>query len=838
MKKTLTILGAILGSLILLIILVPLLFKGPIERKVKQEINNMVNATIDYQSFSLSLIRSFPDLRIGLEGLTVVGADRFANDTLLAVNNFSLEVDLMSALSDNIQIKAINIDQPKLHAIVLADSTANWDIMKETGEETPTDTTSAASAFKIQLNSFVLNNGLITYSDSVLQTEARIAGLNVDLTGDMSADQTNLQLTAAIAELDVIFEKVKYLNKTKIALDAMVEADLKNSQYTFKENLLNLNGIPMAFDGWVKMKEASYDMDLKLAAKETSFKTLLALVPEVYMKDYQNVKANGTLALEATAKGEFIDTDHLPAFNLILAVNDGSVKYPNLPKSVDRIQIDLKINNPGGSADATVVDLNKFHFELGGNPFDANFNVVTPVSNATFKGAINGTIDLGSLKDAIPLEDASMNGMVKANINMAADYNMIEKEEYENINASGQMELKNFSYTSKDLPQGVNISNADMALSPRYITLNAFSMKMGKSDFDLKGRLENYLAYALKDGILKGTLNHRSNLIDSNEFLTSDAPAETASDSAALEIIEVPKNINFELNSTIGTLLYDKLTVKNAKGKILVKDGRVMLDGLKMEACEGSMVMNGEYNTQNMEKPFVAFDINVSGMDINAAVNSFSVVDSLLPIAKHAFGKVSTKMSFNSLLGKDFMPVLSSVGSTGNLKSDNVEVKGAKFQDGLATALKNDKYKTLIAKNININFRVENGNIIIDPFKPSVFGKELTVSGQQSLDQSILYQVRMPVERQELSALAGLMGLKIPDKGDDLPVGISIKGTIKKPEIGLNLDEAKKILAKEVGKELEKEAEKAVDKLLKDPAVKKEVDDLKKKLGNFLKEKK
>ena len=181
MKKTLTILGAILGSLILLIILVPLLFKGPIERKVKQEINNMVNATIDYQSFSLSLIRSFPDLRIGLEGLTVVGADRFANDTLLAVNNFSVEVDLMSALSDNIQIKAINIDQPKLHAIVLADSTANWDIMKETGEETPTDTTSAASAFKIQLNSFVLNNGLITYSDSVLQTEARIAGLNVDL---------------------------------------------------------------------------------------------------------------------------------------------------------------------------------------------------------------------------------------------------------------------------------------------------------------------------------------------------------------------------------------------------------------------------------------------------------------------------------------------------------------------------------------------------------------------------------------------------------------------------------------------------------------------------------
>ena len=838
MKKTITIVASILGALILLIVVVPILFKGPIERKVKAEINNMVNATVNYESFSLSLIRSFPDLRIGLKGLSVVGADRFSNDTLLAVNNLAIEVDLMSAFSESFQISSINIDQPKVHAIVLADSTANWDIMKATTEEEAEDTTTTESTFKIQLKSFVLSNGLITYNDSVLQTSARIADLNVDLSGDMSADQTNLKLKTAIGELDVIYEKIKYLNKTTVSLDALIEADLKNSQFTFKENQLDFNGIAMAFDGWVKMKETSYDMDIKLGAKETGFKTLLALVPEVYMKDYQNVKADGTLALQATAKGEFTDADHLPAFDVILAVNNGSVQYPDLPKSINRINIDLKINNPGGSADATIVDLNKFHFELGSNPFNANFNMVTPVSNATFKAAVNGTIDLESLKDAIPLEETSMGGIIKANISVAADYNMIEKEEYEKMNATGDVEMKNFSFTSKDLPQGIVISNAAMSVTPRYLALNSFAMKMGKSDFDLNGRIENYLAYALKDGTLKGTLTHRSTLIDSNEFLTSEATPESApTDTTAMEIIEIPKNIDFEFSSSIGTLLYDKLTINNAKGKILAKDGKVMLNGLKMEACKGLMELNGEYNTQNMEKPFVAFDINLSGVDINSAVNSFSVVDSLLPIAKHAFGQVNTKMSFNSLLGKDFMPVLSSVGSLGSLKSDNVEVKGAKFQDGLASALKNDKYKTLLAKNINLNFKIENGNIIIEPFKPNVFGKELTVSGQQSLDQNMQYQVRMPVERKELSALAGLMGVKIPDKGDDLPVAITIKGTITKPEIGLNLDEAKKIIGKELGQAVEKEAEKAVEKLINDPAVKKEVENIKDKIGNFLKEK-
>ena len=257
MKKTITIVASILGALILLIVVVPILFKGPIERKVKAEINNMVNATVNYESFSLSLIRSFPDLRIGLKGLSVVGADRFSNDTLLAVNNLAIEVDLMSAFSESFQISSINIDQPKVHAIVLADSTANWDIMKATTEEEAEDTTTTESTFKIQLKSFVLSNGLITYNDSVLQTSARIADLNVDLSGDMSADQTNLKLKTAIGELDVIYEKIKYLNKTTVSLDALIEADLKNSQFTFKENQLDFNGIAMAFDGWVKMKETS-----------------------------------------------------------------------------------------------------------------------------------------------------------------------------------------------------------------------------------------------------------------------------------------------------------------------------------------------------------------------------------------------------------------------------------------------------------------------------------------------------------------------------------------------------------------------------------------------------
>ena len=142
------------------------------------------------------------------------------------------------------------------------------------------------------------------------------------------------------------------------------------------------------------------------------------------------------------------------------------MKYPDLPKSLNDINIDVAVKNPSGSADLTTVDVNKFHFELGQNPFDASLSLKKPISNPTFNAKVNGTVDLGSLKDALPLDSMTIDGIVNANIAVASDLNTINAQKYENVSADGTLGLKSFKFEMAGLDYNVSVPEAKRRTQP------------------------------------------------------------------------------------------------------------------------------------------------------------------------------------------------------------------------------------------------------------------------------------------------------------------------------------------------------------------------------------
>jgi uncharacterized protein involved in outer membrane biogenesis len=834
MKRFLQVFLGIIALVLLLLLVLPSLFKGKIEQKVTEVINENVTATVSFDKFSLSMFRHFPSLSMGLDGLTVINKEPFEGDTLLHVGSFSASIDLWSAISgDGINVNSVFLNDPQVWLKVNKDSIANWDIVPMSeSEEVEEDTASAASEFSVQLELFEINNARLGFSDQTMAFSTVIDDLDFTMEGDLSQQETNLDLKTTIQKLNMEMDGTRYLKDAFVSLDAIIGADLENMVFTFKENEFRLNELGLGFDGKVGMLEEGYDLDITLAARETSFKTLLSLVPEAYLQDFEDLTTEGSLKLEASAKGTYVDTENLPAFDLVLNVKDGLIKYPDLPKSIEDIQIDVRVDNPGGAMDLTVTDVNKFHFKLGDNPFDASLWVGTPISNATFKGSMKGVIDLASLSEAVPMDSMVLRGIISTDMSVNGDYEMVEKELYEEIDANGNIGLKEFFFSTPDLPSGFLISNADLQITPRFMELKSFKSTFGSSDFDLQGKIENYLSYALKDGTLKGRLDHQSKLIDTNELmkLTGDEDSTAVEDTTAMELVLVPKNLNFVLNSKIDKLVYDKLEMTNMAGKITIVNGRIVLDGLQSNMLDGRMLVSGEYNTVDTLKPYVNFDMALTSIDVRKAANSFSMIDSIMPIAKRAEGTVTTKLKFNSLMGPDMSPVLNSVNGGGLLESQGVEISGAKVQNAMATMLNNDKYKKARAEDLAINFKLENGNVIVEPFDANLFGKTVNISGSQNLDQSLDYVIKMPVSKQELGSVAGLLGASLPSGASDVKVNVLVKGTVQDPKLSFKLDESFKEQAK---KEVEKEVKKAVDKVLEDPEVKEKVDEVKEKLKKW-----
>ena len=166
MRKTLIIFGGVLALLLLLLILVPVLFGGRIAERVKTQANRSLNAKVDWRDAGLSLFGDFPNLTLGLDGLTVVGVGKFEGDTLAAIRRLGVVIDLASAVrsalgsSAPVVVRAIELDHPRLSLVKLKDGSANWDITKkDTTAAAPADT--AGRAMAVSLRRFEIDSGVV-----------------------------------------------------------------------------------------------------------------------------------------------------------------------------------------------------------------------------------------------------------------------------------------------------------------------------------------------------------------------------------------------------------------------------------------------------------------------------------------------------------------------------------------------------------------------------------------------------------------------------------------------------------------------------------------------------
>jgi len=839
-KKILKYFGFTFLFLIALLILIPIIFKGKIVDIVKEEANNNLNAKVDFGDFGLSLITSFPNFEFSIDDVKVDGVDKFEGTQLANIGNLTLKVDLMSVINgDEIKVNTISISDLTANAIVLADSSTNWDIAKaseEVEEELVEETNAEPSSFKLALKDLSINNANITYVDETMDLSTSIKNFNFHLSGDMTEDVTDLMTNTAIEALDLEMENVKYLKQTKIEIDAAIKADLANSKYTFTENEFRINELILNLDGWLALFEDKddIDMDIKFGAQKTEFKSILSLVPAVYMTDFASVKTAGKVQLNAYAKGTFKENS-LPAFGLDLLVAKAMFKYPDLPKSVDNINIDLHVDNPGGSEDNTFVNLKKFHMEMAGNPIDMHMQVKTPVSDADIDGGIKAQFSLASLKDVIPLEAGDeMNGDIAADISLKGKVSALEEERYEDFNAEGQFTIMNMDYKSDSLPYAILLKKMTLNFSPEFVELAAFESQIGKSDINANGKMENFIAYAFADDeALKGRFNLNSELLDLNEFMEEETE-ETATaaategteaiDEAPLSVIEVPKNIDFVLASSLNKVVYDNMDIDNIKGELVVKNQKVIMNNLVMNLLDGSMVMSGHYETTNPKAPGFNYDMNIKSFDVSTVVATFNTIETMAPYAKNMKGKFSTSLKVDGALDQEMMPDLNTLTGGGYMVTKSMKVEGLKSLDKLASALKNDKLNKLELNDAKIKYSFKDGRVYTQPFDIKIGPVTGTMSGSNGFDQTLDNKMTLKVPSSELGAgdamkqlngQAGKLGMDLK-AAEHVMVDVTIKGTVDDPKVGVNLKDAVGNIVDDVKEQVKAQVEEKIEEVKDD----------------------
>ena len=834
MKKALKITGIVLGALIILIIVLPFAFRGRIEKAVKDEVNKSLNAVVDWDGYSLSLFRNFPDFTFRLKGLSVVGVQEFEGDTLASIPSLSLSVNLMSVIKgSNYEIKSIELDDSYIQLKVLKGGKANWDIVKSEPKDSAAveEIPAEPSNFKLSLKRIRIDNARIIYDDADIPFRMDLAGADLRLKGDMTESITTLYTKGSISSLTCDFDGVRYLSKANVDLKADLDADLDKFVFNFKDNELRVNALYLGFEGMFGMPDEGFDMDLKFSARKTEFKNFLSMIPAIFAKDFETIKTSGKLAFDGFAKGHYGETS-MPAFGLNLSVDNAMFQYPDLPEAVKDINIRLNVNNATANADNTVINLSKFHCNIAGNVADMQLLVKTPVSDPQINGSFKGRIDLASISKVYPLEQAQqLNGLFTADVDIKGKMSSIEKEKYEEFEAKGSLVITNMLYKDSAFPQGVNIKEARLLFSPQHLDLANLDIKTGKNDFKANGKIYNYLAYVFRDELLKGEFNTSSNYFNLNDFLANDESpkteqTQTEEPSSSLQTVEVPANIDFNLKSSFGKLIYDNLELNRVNGDILVRDQRVTLQNLSMETLGGAIKMNGFYDSKDLRKPIADFALSLANLDVQQSYKAFVTMQKLAPIAKYTQGKFSMDLKMNTLLSKTMSPELSSFNGSGKFMANTLGIKGSNTFGKIAEALKIERFKELTLQKVLFDFTIVNGLIEVKPFDVKVNDINTNISGTTGLDQRINYLMKFDIPSSAMGTqtnqvVGGLVsqanakGAKF-SVGERVNVDALVSGTVTDPKVSLGmkgmLDNTVNDLKQQAKQELDKAKEALTNK--------------------------
>lgn len=515
LKKILKITGISLVVLLLLAFTIPIVFKKQVQAIVKKEINKQLNAKVDFTDASLSLFRHFPKATIRIKGLSIVGTGDYAADTLIAAKNLDITAGLFSVLKGkDIKVHGLYLNQPRIHLLMDEAGNANWDIAKSSGSSS-TDTSS--SAFKISLKNYKISEGYLVYNDKKASTYTELDGLTHSGSGDITADVFTLSTSTSARSAWFTQDGIPYLVNTKTDLDADINIDNKTNTYTFKTEDIQLNALKLAAEGFVQMLDAAtFKMDIKFKSPDNDFKNILSMVPAMYTKDFAGIKTSGEASFNGFVKGTY-SPNQVPAYDVKLLVKNGSFQYPDLPKPVSNIHLDLRALNTDGQPDHSVIDISKGHLEFDKEPFDFNFTYKNPVTIQYIDAGAKGKLDLSQLSKFIKLEAGTkLSGLVWADAFIKGPLKAIQQQSGP-FSAGGFFDIRNLYYSDKSFPQPVSngnikatLANAGGIADNTVIDVSSGHIELGKDPIDFTLKLSNPVSTVNFAGKARGrlTLDH------------------------------------------------------------------------------------------------------------------------------------------------------------------------------------------------------------------------------------------------------------------------------------------------------------------------------------------
>lgn len=538
---------------------------------------------------------------------------------------------------------------------------------------------------------------------------------------------------------------------TDILADAKIMNLLEDPDITFNtKSKVDLTALAQAFP----LQEGvtiggDLEADLRLKCRLSSIKKQdlgrIRLGGKLKMTNLQLRDVNKGFEFTSDASLNFIGNDNLAAR---AEINKLVLQSKLANSNVEKLTMSVKSTNPQDTTRITDVECKFTLNRLKGNMGD---------SLALFCQKADATVRLqpGKKNPSMPQVSLSLSAdtmfcrawKTKMGMDRAGFAVTAEKLHDSLWIPKGIIGFRRMRMSTPEFALPIRMKKTSVTVGNRMITLKNATCRVGHSDLTATGAIYDLYGTMKHHRPLRGKLEISSRNLDCNQLINSlnfpedTLQAEVDTTASSLELFVIPKNLDFELQTNLKRVKYDKMIFEDVRGAVDIRNQAVHLKGLSMKGMDAQMNATLVYRAQEKKQGYAGFDFRLHKINIAKLVEFAPSLDTIVPMLRSFQGVVDFEAAAEAVLDSNLNIKIPSLRSAVHIKGDSlVLMDGETFAEISKMLMFKNKERNMF-DSISVNMTIKDGNVTVYPFIVQIDRYKAAVGGTQGLDMNFDYHI-------------------------------------------------------------------------------------------------
>ncbi len=758
MKKFLKRLAIILLLFLVVLVgataLIASLFENKVGQRLTRELNKQLTSELQIQDFSLTVIRSFPNVAANLNGVTLMDS---RDGVLLEAEEISFRFGLLSLLTSDIKVRSVVASNGALNIEINREGEPNYNIFKESEEVAPEEEGEGRSLV-VSIEQARLRNIELIYGDLSARQEISALVEDASFSGQFSSEQFSLDSEATLTSRFADLDGLRYLPGKQLSYDAQVFVDLGKGSYELQDVMLEIEDNAFKVEGSIEEWESGTYFDLFASSENGNLAGVINLLPAQYMESLGDFRSSGQFSFTAMAKGQY-NQRQSPEVRVEFGLDEGQLSSPRLDNPLKDVSFNAVFTN-GKFRDnsSSVFTLERFKGYFNRELIEMRLEVAN-FDEPQIDFSMDGVLPLESVYGL--LENPKITGgqgevEIKALRLQGAYADMANPSRIARVTASGALEFDDAGLTLGDGEQLV-FDRGEFRLEGNRLAVENVRIEGAGSDITFQGSAYNLLPVLFADSVNSKNIEllFDASLIAENldidrlmKFSSlspeeEEAP-EPVKDSLEVAVIQkrelVTSFLKGNFNADILKFNYGLIEGEDFKGKLEFDYNIVRIKG-EVEAFKGKMLVDGQAYFE--DEPRLEARLACNSIDVTEFFRQSENFGQEVLQSQHLKGQLDARIAIYAFWDQE-----------GNFDMDKLRVlAGVAIKDGelrdfgmlesFSTFVKVKDLQQIKFVNMQNFLEIRKQRL----FLPAMFIRSnalnLTISGEHTFDNDIDYNIKV-----------------------------------------------------------------------------------------------